>query len=134
MPRRTPVRPTDNELAVLRVLWDHGPCPVREIHEVLSRGKSVGYTTVLKTLQIMVHKRLVVRDVRGRAHVYAPAAPRPQTLKRLVDDLVDRAFGGAVAQLVVQALGGRTASPDEIRELRRLLDGLEAQVARERSP
>lgn len=134
MPRRPPVRPTDNELAVLRVLWDRGPCPVREIHDVLSRGKPVGYTTVLKTLQIMVEKQLVVRDARGRAHVYAPAAPRPHTLKGLVDDLVDRAFGGAVAQLVIQALGGRSASADELRELRQLLDGLEAQGVRERSP
>lgn len=133
MPRPAPVRPTDNELAVLRVLWDRGPCPVREIHEVLSRGKPVGYTTVLKTLQIMVHKRLVTRDARGRAHVYRPAAPRPQTLKRLVDDLVDRAFGGAVAQLVIQALGGRSASTDDIRELRRLLESLEAQSRREGS-
>ena len=133
MPRRPNVRPTDNELAVLRVLWDRGPCSVREIHEVLSLGKPVGYTTVLKTLQIMVRKRLAVRDARGRAHVYAPACPRPQTLKRLVDDLVDRAFGGAVAQLVIQALGGRSASAEELQQLRRLLEGLESQAAQERS-
>lgn len=121
-------------MVLLRALWDRGPCSVREIHEVLSLGKSVSYATVLKTLQIMVRKRLAVRDTRGRAHVYAAACPRPQTLKRLVDDLVERAFGGAVAQLVIQALGGRSASDDELRQMRRLLEGLESQAAKERSP
>jgi len=126
----TPVRPTDAELGILRVLWEREPCAVRDVHDALvAEGKPVGYTTVLKFLQIMTEKKLVRRDTRGRAHLYRPAIPRPQTQKQLVDDLVERAFGGAASELVLHALSGRKASPEELAEIRQLLDRLEGGTA-----
>ena len=126
----SPVRPTDAELGILRVLWEREPCAVRDVHDALvAEGKPVGYTTVLKFLQIMTEKKLVRRDNRGRAHLYRSAIPRPQTQKQLVDDLVERAFGGAASELVLHALSGRKASPADLAEIRRLLDRLEASPA-----
>lgn len=122
-----PVTPTDAELAILRVLWDRAPCSVREVQEALAGEKAVGYTTVLKTMQIMFDKGLVKRDERQKAHLYRPALAAPRMQKRLVDNLVERAFGGAAAQLVMHALAGRRPSPAEIGELRQLLESLEAK-------
>jgi predicted transcriptional regulator len=113
-------KPTDAELAILRVLWSHGPSTVRQVAEAL--GKDTGYTTALKLLQIMTEKRLVVRDETLRTHVYAPASTEHQTQRQLVSDLADRAFGGSAAKLVLQALAGTKASPEELAEIRKLLD------------
>jgi predicted transcriptional regulator len=119
--------PAESELAILRVLWDREPCSVREVHEVIAATKPVGYTTVLKTMQIMFEKGLVKRDERQKAHLYRSALPAPRVQKRLVDDLVERAFGGAADQLVMHALSGRKASPEEIAQLRSLLASLESK-------
>jgi BlaI family penicillinase repressor len=119
--------PTESELSILRVLWEHAPRSVREVHEAIAADKPVGYTTVLKTLQIMFDKGLVKRDERQKAHLYRPAMPAPRMQKRLVDDLVDRAFGGAASQLVMHALSGRKASPEEIEELRSIVASLESR-------
>lgn len=117
-----PPRPTDAELALLRVLWERGPSTVREVHDHLSGSRAVAYTTTLKTLQVMTEKGLTVRDdVRGQ-HVYRPRQAEADTLRHLVTDLLDRAFGGSTSKLVVQALASRRASPDELREIRDLLD------------
>jgi BlaI family penicillinase repressor len=121
----TPPRPTPGELEILRVLWQRGPSTVREVQEALGPERGAGYTTVLKLLQIMADKDLVRRDESARAHVYAARVPEAQTQRQLVRDLVDRAFGGSAAQLVVQALSGRRASADEIDRIRRLLDDIE---------
>jgi predicted transcriptional regulator len=118
-------RPTPGELEILRVLWDRGPSTVREVQDALGTEKAAGYTTVLKLLQIMAEKDLVRRDESARAHVYAARVPETQTQRQLVRDLVDRAFGGSAAQLVVQALSGRRASAEEIERIRRLLDDIE---------
>ncbi|HEY3118998.1 MAG TPA: BlaI/MecI/CopY family transcriptional regulator [Vicinamibacteria bacterium] len=118
-------RPTAGELAILRVLWARGPSTVRDVHAELDRERPMGYTTVLKLLQIMTEKGLVTRDESARAHVYAPAVEESQTQRRLVRDLLDRAFGGSAAKLVMHALAGRKASRDEIASIRRLLDQLE---------
>lgn len=115
-------RPTDAELALLRVLWDHGPSTVRQIHEVVSVERPTGYTTVLKLLQIMTEKGLVERDERARTHVYRARLSAAETQRQLVGHLVDRAFGGSAAALVMQALAARRASPEELAEIRRLLD------------
>ena len=115
-------RPTDAELALLRVLWDQGPRTVRQIHEVVSVERPTGYTTVLKLLQIMTEKGLVERDERARTHVYRARLSAGETQRQLVGDLVDRAFGGSAAALVMQALAARRASPEELAEIRRLLD------------
>jgi BlaI family transcriptional regulator, penicillinase repressor len=115
-------RPTDAELAILRVLWERGPCTVRQVHDVLLRDRPTAYTTALKLLQIMAEKGLVSRDERERTHVYQPKMTEDQTQRQLVRDLLDRAFGGSSSKLVMQALATRRASAEELGEIRRLLD------------
>ena len=113
-------RPTDAELAILRVLWDRGPSTVREVAEML--GREEGYTTVLKLLQIMTEKKLVLRDESQRTHVYRAAYSEDQTQKHLVSDLISKAFDGSAAKLVLQALASGDASAEELDEIRRLID------------
>lgn len=118
-------RPTDAELSILRVLWERGPSTVRDVHEELSASNASGYTTVLKLLQIMTDKGLVTRDESQRAHVYAPRLSEQRTQRQLMGDLVDRAFGGSSAKLVLHALSDRRASAEELRHIRALLDEIE---------
>lgn len=120
-------RPTDAELEILRVLWARGPSTVRDVHDEISRRRATGYTTVLKLLQIMTEKGLVRRDESERAHLYETRLPQEETEKQLVGDLVDRAFGGSAARLVMQALSGRTANAEELSDIRRLIDALEGE-------
>lgn len=122
---RLPPRPTDAELSILRVLWRRGASTVRDVHEELSRENATGYTTILKLLQIMTEKGLVVRDESQRAHVYESAYGEQRTQRQLLTDLVDRAFDGSAAKLVVQALSGRKASAAELDEIRSLLAEME---------
>ncbi len=125
MPKPTVARPTDAELAILRVLWERGPSTVREVHEALPPGRRVGYTTILKLLQIMTDKRLVCRDETARAHVYEAGAPRAETEGQLVGDLLERAFGGSAERLVMRALSSKKASSAELARIRQLLDEIE---------
>jgi predicted transcriptional regulator len=118
-------RPTDAELAILRVLWKHGPRTVRQVQEALEAERPTGYTTVLKLLQIMADKGLVLRDETTRSHVYRPRLAEVETQSQLVDDLVDRAFGGSAPELVLRALSTKRASPEELDQIRKLLDELE---------
>jgi predicted transcriptional regulator len=121
-------RPTDGELEILRVLWRTGPATVREVHEELCREKpSTGYTTILKLLQIMADKGLVMRDEKSKAHVYRARVAQEQTQRQLVGDLLDRAFGGSASRLVMQALSTRKASVQEIAEIRQMLDDYAAE-------
>lgn len=124
MSTKTP-KPTEAELELLGVLWARGPSTVREIHEVVADSKETGYTTTLKILQKMTDKGLVVRDESNRSHVYRAAAKAEKTQRRLVEELIDRAFGGAAEKLVIQALSSRKVDPREIETLRKLLDELE---------
>ena len=126
MAKRT--RPTDGELAILRVLWERGPSTVRQVQEVLSRTKPTGYTTVLKLMQIMTEKNLVRRDERQRTHIYQPRRSEEQTQRHLTRDLLDRAFGGAAHKLVMQALAAKTTSAEELAKIRKLLDELEGDA------
>jgi BlaI family penicillinase repressor len=121
----TTPRPTDAELAILRVLWRRGPSTVRQVHEDLERRSVTGYTTVLKLLQIMTEKGLVERDESQRAHVYVARLPEEQTLGQLVGDLLDRAFEGSSSRLVMRALESRPATREELAEIRRMLDSME---------
>src|SRR5688572_20162395 len=125
MPRNAPApRPTDAELAILRVLWERGPSTVRQVHEVLvSRDRPTAYTTALKLLQIMTEKGLVRRDETDRTHVYQARLTEDQTQRQLVRDLLDRAFGGSSSKLVMQALATRPASAEELTQIRELIDG-----------
>lgn len=120
-------RPTDAELAILRVLWDRGPSTVRQVFEVLSAEKDLGYTTVLKMLQIMNEKGLVQRDVRDRVHTFTTTQTQIQTQRNMLDDLLDKAFGGSSTSLVMQALATRKASRKELAEIRKLLDQAEGR-------
>jgi predicted transcriptional regulator len=124
---KEPPRPTPAELEILGVLWDLGASTVREVQEELESRRPTGYTTVLKLLQIMTDKGLVLRDVKERAHRYAPRQPRERTEQQIVGDLLDRAFGGSASRLVMRALSSRPASADELEEIRRLLDEIEGE-------
>ena len=123
--KSAPQKPTASELEILRVLWSRGPSTVREVHDALSSKKSMGYTTVLKLLQIMTAKGTVRRNETQRAHVYEPCLPAEQTKRQLAGDMLQRVFEGSASQLMMHALADRKASPDEIRELRQLLDEYE---------
>jgi len=120
-------KPTDAELAILSVLWSRGPSTVRQIAEEM--GREAGYTTILKLLQIMTEKRLVVRDEAARTHVYEAAYTRDQTQRQLVADLLERAFDGSAAKLVLQALATNKTSPEELAEIKKLLRGAGAPGA-----
>ncbi len=125
MAKSTQFRPTDGELEILNVLWQHGPATVREVYEKLSATKPVVYTTVLKLLQIMSEKDLVRRDERQRAHVYEACLPQSEMQRHLVTDLLDRAFEGSAKELVMQALSSQKASRGDLAEIRRMLDEYE---------
>jgi predicted transcriptional regulator len=127
MKKPLPPRPTDAELAILRVLWRRGPSTVREVMEELNRVQSTGYTTALKLLQIMWDKGLVEREEAGRQHVYTPALTEEQTQRQLLRDLLDRAFSGSAQELVLQALAAQPASAAELAEIRRLLKRMEGE-------
>jgi BlaI family penicillinase repressor len=124
MGKRSLPRPTDGELAILRVLWERGPSTVRDVHEVLSRSRPTGYTTTLKLLQIMMEKGLVQRDESQRTHVYQARLTEGQTQRQLVRDLLERAFGGSARKLVLQALAAKKTSPEELSQIRQVLDEL----------
>ena len=121
-------RPTDAELEILRVLWDRGPSTVREVQETLSDRKAIGYTTALKLMQIMTEKGLVTRDESRRSHVYRARASAQKTQRRLVADLLNRAFAGATDQLVIQALSTKPVSREELNEIRSVLDEMEDEL------
>lgn len=123
--KRPQSKPTNAELEILRVLWRKGACTVREVFEELNATRETGYTTVLKLMQIMAEKGLVERQEDSRAHIYRAAPSEDATQRTLVDDLLDKAFGGSAQKLVMHALTAKKASPEELAEIRKLLDRLE---------
>ncbi|MGD0566975.1 MAG: BlaI/MecI/CopY family transcriptional regulator [Candidatus Sulfotelmatobacter sp.] len=124
--KRAPQKPTASELEVLRVLWTRGPSTVREVHDALNEKKPMGYTSVLKFLQIMTAKGTVRRNETQRAHVYEACLPAEQTKRQLAGDMLHRVFEGSASQLMMHALAGRKASREEIDEIRRLLNQYES--------
>lgn len=120
--KRLPPKPTAAELDILRVLWNKGPSTVREVLDSLNETKNLGYTGVLKLLQIMTVKGFVRRDETNRAHVYEARRPADQTKRQLAADMLQRVFEGSASQLMMHALAGYRASAGEIEELRRILD------------
>jgi BlaI family transcriptional regulator, penicillinase repressor len=121
-------KPTASELEILRVLWTRGPSTVREVHQALRKHKSLGYTTVLKLLQIMTAKGTVRRNEHQRAHVYEACQPATETKRQLVGDVLQRVFEGSASELMIHALAGRPTSKKELEELRRLLDEYEGRT------
>ena len=114
-------KPTEAELELLRVLWDKGSASVRELHEVVGQQRPIGYTSVLKTLQIMTEKGLVQRTEAGKAHIYYAAASQEETQNQLLRDLSERLFAGSAAQLAMHALSMQPASEEELEEIRKLI-------------
>ncbi len=119
----TPPQPSEGELAILQTLWQTGPCTVRQVHEML--GRDIGYTTVMKLMQIMAGKGLVRRDEENRAHLYHAAVKKEAVEKSLVQRLLDRAFAGSAAQLAMRALSTKKPSKAELAELRQMIETLE---------
>ena len=119
--------PTAAGLEILRVLWARGPSTVRDVHGAIAGTRDVGYTTVLKQMQIMAERGQLLRTDHGRAHLYRPAGPEATAKQALVGDLMERAFGGSARELMMHALAAKPASPEELIEIRRMLDELEAE-------
>ena len=118
-------RPTEGELGILQVLWEGGPRSVRDIQQVLNQSRPTGYTTVLKLLQIMTDKGLVDRDESQHPQIYRSRYSREQTQRQLLRDLLQRAFGGSVKALVLQALATKRSSAEELEAMEKLLDRYE---------
>lgn len=120
----TNIKPTEGELEILQVLWKNGNCTVREVHEALNK-KDAGYTTTLKLMQIMHEKGLVARDTSAKTHIYKSLINQEKTQQQLVNKMIDNVFNGSAARLVMQALGNKTASQEEIDLIKEYLDKLE---------
>ncbi|MFM9910808.1 MAG: BlaI/MecI/CopY family transcriptional regulator [Chitinophagaceae bacterium] len=118
------IKPTESELEILQVLWEKKVASVRDVHEVLAKTKEAGYTTTLKLMQIMFEKGLVKRDSTLKTHFYQAAASREKTQKHLLSKMINSLFGGSPTQLVMQALGNHKASPEELDEIRKMIDNL----------
>lgn len=121
-------KPTASELEILHILWSRGPSTVREVHEALSKKKQMGYTSVLKLMQIMTEKGSVRRNKDQRAHVYEANQAAEKTKRQLAGDVLQRVFDGSASQLMMHALAGRKGTREEIEELRRLLDEYERKL------
>src|ERR1700744_5583089 len=121
------IKPNDSELEILNILWQKGPCTVREIHEVLEKNKDAGYTTTLKLMQIMHEKKLVKRDATNKSHVYEAAVPQEQTQGQIVKRMIDNVFNGSTMQLVMQALGNHKADAKELDQIKEYLKEMEAK-------
>jgi predicted transcriptional regulator len=134
MPPTVPSLPTSSELEILQVIWQRGPSTVREVYLTLAAEREVGYSTVLKFMQIMTEKGSLVRDETVRPQIYRAARPQRQTQQGIVRDMVTRAFGGSAAGLAMQALSDKKASADERRQVRELLDSMDGKAAERKRP
>ena len=121
MPRPPASVPTDVELSILNVLWQRGPSTVREIHNALSQHRDTGYSTTLKMVQVMTEKGLVLKDDSQRPQVYRQATAQEKTQLQLLDDLIQRGFGGSAAKLVLRAVAAKRISGAELSEIKKLL-------------
>ena len=125
MEKKRTNRPTEVELQMLRILWELGPSPVREVHARLNAEKGTNYSTTVKMLSVMLEKGLVKRDEKASPHIYRPAQSREKTGKRMLSDLVEKVYDGAAMSLVLQALASSKPTQAELNEVRQLLDELE---------
>lgn len=117
--------PTEAELEILQTLWQTGPCSVKQVHGILQEKREVGYTTILKQLQIMLEKGLVQRDESARIHLYQATISERNTKEKLVQKFVINTFQGSSHQLVMQVLGNSVASASELAEIKKLISKLE---------
>jgi BlaI family penicillinase repressor len=123
------IKPTDSELEILNILWEKGPCTVREVHEVLEKNKDAGYTTTLKLMQIMHDKKLVERNVTAKSHVYTANVSQEKTRGQIVKRMIDNVFNGSASQLVMQALGHHKPNAEELNEIKKYLEEIEKKDA-----
>ncbi len=125
MTKEKKYHPTESELEILQVLWDKQQATVREVHEVLEKFRDTGYTTTLKTMQIMLEKGLIARDASSRTHIYHPLLTREKTQDHFIGKMIDGLFRGSTSRLVIGALDNDKVSPEEIREIRDYLKQFE---------
>jgi BlaI family penicillinase repressor len=128
MTTHSPQKPTASELEILQVLWERGPSTVREVHEQLNARRPMGYTGVLKLMQIMTAKGAVRRNEEQRAHVYEAVEPAEKTKQQFALDVLERVFDGSASELMMHALAGHKATKEEMEELRRLLKDYERKL------
>jgi BlaI family penicillinase repressor len=121
------IKPTDSELEILNILWNKGPCTVRDVHEVLEKIKDAGYTTTLKLMQIMHEKLLLIRDSSNKSHVYTANVSQGKTQDQLVKRMIDNVFNGSASQLVMQALGHQKTNKAELEEIKKYLEEMEKE-------
>jgi len=125
----TPTRTTDSELEILEILWESGSATVRQVKQELElKGRNVGYTTTLKMMQIMTDKGMLSRTMDGRTHIYTPIIQAGAARNALIDRIVNAAFGGSAMKLVLQALGNHEATPEELQEIRAMIDKMEKSI------
>ena len=124
MARPISAQPTEVELQILKVLWELGPSPVRDIHKRLESAKGTNYSTTVKMLSVMLQKGLAKRDEEAQPHVYRAALSRAKTGKRMLADVIEKVYEGSTMALVLQALSSTKATKEELKEVRRLLDQL----------
>jgi predicted transcriptional regulator len=127
MPRPVSAQPTEVEMQILRILWELGPSPVRDIHKRLEAAKGTNYSTTVKMLAVMLHKGLIKRDENAQPHVYRPVLSRIKTGKRMLEDLIAKVYEGSAMSLVLQALSSGKATKEELAEVRRVLDQMEGK-------
>ena len=127
MAKRRAIQPTEVELQMLRILWELGPCPVREIHARLNADKGTNYSTTVKMLSVMLEKGLVKRDEKASPHIYRSALSRETAGKRMLNDLIEKVYDGAAMSLVLQTLASTSATKEELHEVRRMLDQMEGK-------
>ncbi len=127
MARGKTLRPTDRELTILRILWDSGPCTVRQVNDAMNADGSTGYTTTLKLMQIMTDKGLLRRDDSKFKHIFKPALTEAKAQKQLVGDMLERAFSGSAEKLVMRALSAKKISAVELARIRKMLDEFEGE-------
>src|SRR5687768_7736064 len=127
MPRPPSTQPTEVELQILRLLWELGPSPVRDIHARMNAEKGTNYSTTVKMLSVMLEKGLVTRDEDATPHIYRPSLSRRKAGKRMLSDLIEKVYDGSAMSLVLQALSSTVATKEELDEVRRLLDQIEGK-------
>jgi len=127
MAKQNTPQPTVRELTILGILWDNGPSTVRDVNDAMNKGKTVGYTTTLKLMQIMTEKGLLIRDESQFKHIYKPAISQERTQRQLVGDLLERAFSGSAEKLVMRALSAKKVSAGELAKIRKILDEMEGK-------
>ena len=125
--KKSNIAPTASELSILQLLWSKGPLSVKEVHEALDQEKPVVYTTVLKTMQVMMERGMLDRTSEGRKHIYRAVIAQTDTQDKLLDSFLDKTFGGSAKKLVMRALGQHTPDAAELEELKAYIDSLETK-------